>query len=639
MSATGAHTDASNELQHMLQDDEELLWSGTPNRRRLLVDGFKVLVPVLFVLGTIGVFVLFVAGLAIEASGGDPLSILPVVGGIALLVVLIAAGGVFWVANRRYDHAEYAATDRRLISFSGAFGRDSSSVDWESIRDLEVAVGGIDGAFGTGTIYVATEGRGDIAFRYVDRPHELAAALDSVRSGDATRIELSDEWPADATSIDTPSSASASTPGAGVEIENGGAGSSVGSSTESNAGWESGKTRQEERVSPTKRVAGPGAEDVSATLEGLLRGGEELRWHYRPPKRTYLLQTMVGSLLAGLVVWSIFYGLFVGVPVLADFGPFVESLLGVSATVAVAGGWVVVQGLWLAVMAVGAWQAKDRPEFAATDQRAIKVGGFVGVDTSSIEWTHANDVEVERNLMTKLFRTGNVVVRSGGGSVRFGPVREPMTHLEQVEAIRRGEADGEPILVAGDSPTGDMTGVPSGTTSVDSLSSQARSMLRDGEALLWHGKPSVVPFVAPHLVGGLVMATVGSVAVPFVGLFGVFVVLGGLSAAGKRTLSYRNVEYVATDQRVLSFGGAVGRDSSTVDWSDIQDVEVDGGLIDGPFDTGTLRFSRAGGTTPAERADAGGDREDAFAGVQFKRVAGARRVAEALEQGRRTDEE
>lgn len=644
MSATEARANASAELRHMLQDDEELLWRGTPNRRRLMTDALKVLVPVLVPLGMLGVFVLFIAGLAVEASGGDPISILPLFGGGAVVVFLLAVGGVFWVATRRYNHAEYAATDRRLVSFSGAFGRDASSVDWESVRDLEVSVGGIDGAFGTGTIHVATEGRGDVAFRYVERPHELAAALDRVRSGEADRVELSDASTETTTSVDT-SSAAPSAAGAGVGTGTGVGSGAAASTADSGTGWEFGEKRQTDSSTPTTRVAGPGADDVSATLEGLLRDGEELRWHYRPPKRTYLLQSLVGAVLAGLVVWSIFYGMFVVVPVMADFAPLVESMLGVSATVAVAGGWVAVQGVWLAVMTAGAWQAKDRLEFAATDQRAIKVGGFVGVDTSAIEWENVTDVEGERNLMTRLFGTGNVVVRTGGrgstydgGGVRFGPLVDPMAALERVEAVRRGEDDGEPILVAGSGGAGDVSDLSVGTTSVESLSSQAHGMLRDGETLLWRGKPSVVPYAVPHLVGGLVLAGVGAVAVPYLGLFGVFMVLAGLSTAGKRTLSYRNVEYVATDQRVLWFGGAIGRDASSVDWSDVQDVEVDVGPFDGPFDTGTLRFSRAGRATPGERADAGGDREDAFAGVQFKRVPAARRVAEVLEQGRRAAE-
>jgi membrane protein YdbS with pleckstrin-like domain len=184
---------ATDELRHLLREDEELLWRGTPNRRRLVVDAVKAMIPVFVALGMIGVFVLFVAGLAVEASGGDPLSILPVFGGAAVVVAVLVVAVGLWYANRRHEYAEYAATDRRLISFGGGFGRDSSSVDWESVRDLEATVGGVDRAFGTGAIHVASKGRGDITFRYVERPHELAAALDRIRTGESQELEFGDQ--------------------------------------------------------------------------------------------------------------------------------------------------------------------------------------------------------------------------------------------------------------------------------------------------------------------------------------------------------------------------------------------------------------------------------------------------------------
>lgn len=607
--------EASPELRRLLQESEELLWRTTPKRGRLLVDGFGALLPVLFVLWMFGVFVTFVAGLVVEANGGDPLSILPAVGAVASVVVLVAAGGAFWVAKRRYDNAEYAVTDRRLVSFSGAFGRDASSVEFDSIRDLEVSVGGIDSIFDTGTIHVATEGSGDLTFRYVERPHDLAAELDAVRSGDATGIDT----------FETPATTANSTPASSADAQ-----------TEAETGWEFGETNWS-TSSQTERHVGPGAEDVSETLLGLLRGGETLQWHYRPSKRLYFRQTMLSALLAGLLVVSIFYALFVVLPVLSDFGPLVESFFGVSATVAIAAGWVTVQTLWLVVMALAAWSVHDRLEFAATDQRVIKVGGFVGVDTSAAEWADVTDLEIKRNLMTRVFDTGNILVSTGGTArVRFGPVLEPLTHLNRLEAIRRGEAEETPILVAGETPSG-ISDTPAGTASVDSLSSHARRMLRDGETLVWRGTPSLVPFLVPSLLGGATLATLGTLAVPVLGLFGGVLAFVGIASAGKRALAYRNSEYVVTDQRVMSFGGAFGRDASSVEWSDVRNVETNVGPLDGPFDTGTLRFGRAGGSTAAERADTGNG-NDAFPGVTFERVPDARRVAERIERGRRPDE-
>lgn len=623
-------SDASPTLRSVLRDDERLLWRGTPHRRRLLLDAVRVIGPALGVLAMIGLFVTWVVALSVEFSGGDPTALLPYVVAAAVVVVLVVVVGALWVATRRYANAEYAATDERLISFSGAFGRDHSSVGWGSVRDLEVTVDALDGLFGTGTIYVATEGRGDVTFRYLERPHDLAAELDAIRSGGERTADTPDESPA--TTGTTQPSSMETRPGVGQ-----GTGTPAGAGT---TGTAEHRTRRE----ATARAPGPGADEVSATLRGLLHDGEEVRWHYRPPTGTYLKQSLLGGLLAGLILWSIFYGLFIGVPVLAEFGPFVESTLGVSAVIAVAAGWVVVQVVWLLALGGGVYSASDRLEFVATDRRAIKVGGWVGLDTSAVEWTNTNDIEVERNLMTHLFGTGNLVVRTGGGGrtyrgggLRFGPVVDPMAALERIEAIRRGEDGGEPILIGGGGGTSRPTPAVR-TPDVSALSAQARTMLRDGETLLWRGTPSFVPFVVPRLVGGIVFAAAGAVTlwIGWGGLFSLLVLLSGLSTAGKRLLTYRNAEYVATDQRVVAFGGGLGRDSSSVDWSDVHDVEVTTGAVDGPFDTGTLRFSRAGRATPAERAEAGGESEDAFTGVQFRRVPDARAVAEVLEQGRGT---
>lgn len=615
---TASRLDGSDALDSLLRDDEQLIWRGTPHRGRLLVDVVPLIGFVLVPLGMIGLFVSWIALLAIEFSGGDFTAVLPVMGGIALVVVLGVVAAALWAAHRRYQHAEYAATDRRLISFSGTIGRDYSSVEWGSVRDLEVTVGALDGLFGTGGVHVAPEGNGGLTFRYLDRPHDVAGTLDSIRSsGDPNGIRPHER-------AETPSEG----PHTGV-----GARDPDGTSTQAARSAEHSHPRE-----PRERTAGRETDDVSSTLERLLRDGEKLHWHYRPPVGTYLKQSVVGAVLSGILVLSIFYGLFVVIPVVAELGPLVESVLGVSTVVGVAGGWVLVLAIWTVGLSLGAYRAKDRLEFAATDRRVIKVGGWVGLDRTAVDWEHVTDVEVDRNLMTKLFGTAYIIVRSGGaaktyrgGGVRLGPIADPLAALDRIEAVRRGSDDGAPILVGRPG----MTPPAVRTARVESLSSQARTLLRDGEEVVWAGRPSFVPFTVPSLVGGLVLAGigVGLYAIGW-GLFAVFVVIGGISTAGKRLLAYRNVEYVATDQRLLSFGGAVGRDSSTVEWEDVHDVEVRSGAFDGLFDTGTLRFSRAGGATPAEQRETGGDSREAFTGIRFQRVANPRPLAELLERRR-----
>lgn len=609
---------ASDRLRELLRDDERLRWRGRPLRRRLLADVVRLVVPVLVVVSMVGVFVTWMVGLAVEFRGGDPTAVFPAVGAGAVLVVLLVVLAGLWVANRRYERAEYAATDRRLVSLTGAFGRDTSTVDWGSVRDLEVSVGALDGLFGTGTVRVATGGDGGVALRYLERPHEVASRLDSIRSAaDPTGESRAADAP-----VAGPAPQSTTEPDRG---QGGVAGT----------GSAAGPTRRREWGT---REAERGAADVSATLEGLLRDGEALLWHYRPPERMLLAEYVVRGLLSGLLVATVFFGFAVGLPLYLEFRPAVESALGVDALAAIAAGWVAVLLLWTLALVGGAYRVSGRLEFAATDRRAIKVGGMVGPATSSVEWRHVTDVELDRILVSKLFGTAAVVVRSGGdgstargGGVRFGPVADPETALARVEAVRRGETDGAPILVGRTRSTGPAVDAPD----PGALSPGARRMLRDGEALHWAGSPALLPFAGPAVVGGAALAAAGV----FLrsngwGLFAVFLVLVGAGTAAKRLLHYRNAEYVATDERVLSFGGALGRDASSVDWADVRDVEVRTGPFDGPFGTGTLRFSRAGAATPAERRRTGGEDRSPFTGVRFQRVPDAHAVAETLERRR-----
>lgn len=71
-----------------------------------------------------------------------------------------------------------------------------------------------------------------------------------------------------------------------------------------------------------------------------------------------------------------------------------------------------------------------------------------------------------------------------------------------------------------------------------------------------------------------------------------FVVFPLLVTAGFVFRAYQfiqHAEYAVTDQRFIAFGGIVGRDVSSVRWENVRDVEVDVGLTDKLFDTGTVR--------------------------------------------------
>lgn len=167
---------------------------------------------------------------------------------------------------------------------------------------------------------------------------------------------------------------------------------------------------------------------------------------------------------------------------------------------------------------------------------------------------------------------------------------------------------------------------------VSNGSEHLRRMLRDGESLRWRGKPSkrahyltnvlggfvagifltffVVSFSAPFLAIG-VHALAGAGMLDWIANLGpagalagaaglALLVLGailGLTLLVAR-LSYGHAEYAITEDRAVAFSGVIGRDFSTVDWTRVQDLEVDVGLLDKLFGTGTVRIKVAGAGDP-----------------------------------------
>lgn len=143
-------------------------------------------------------------------------------------------------------------------------------------------------------------------------------------------------------------------------------------------------------------------------------------------------------------------------------------------------------------------------------------------------------------------------------------------------------------------------------------------VLAAGEKLRWHGAPDRRSFVVGYLASGIPLLffagpfvfaptlfallmlgisldagaayLVGSVLTAAV--VSLVVVFGGVYLIASRACDH--LEYAVTDQRLIRFGGIVGRDYSTVDWANVEDFEVNVGLIDGRYDTGSLKAITAG---------------------------------------------
>ncbi len=139
---------------------------------------------------------------------------------------------------------------------------------------------------------------------------------------------------------------------------------------------------------------------------------------------------------------------------------------------------------------------------------------------------------------------------------------------------------------------------------------ELHKVMERGERLLWNGKPAFWPFVLAGFLGpsftlvavivGLLLLArgleggVGSLAVTSELWLGVALVAVGI---GYRGLVHRHTYYGITNRRVLAQGGLVGREFETVDFDKVAGIEVNVGIADKAFGSGSgsIAVGSAGG--------------------------------------------
>lgn len=176
-------TDASEHLDRLVREDETLTWHATPDKRAFYASGIlKGLFSAAFVAPFVAVPVSFVLGMAAVALAGEGAVAWTLGGMLALAVVSVPV--LVWAAvRRRYELAEFAVTDDRVIETGGLFGRDASTVSLEDVRDIDVSVGLLGTVFGTGTLSFQTAGGSDAgaSFSHVPDPYEALERIETAR--------------------------------------------------------------------------------------------------------------------------------------------------------------------------------------------------------------------------------------------------------------------------------------------------------------------------------------------------------------------------------------------------------------------------------------------------------------------------
>jgi len=163
----------SAELENLLQSDEQLEWVVQPRTKARFVTLGVVAAIVgvflgLFAGGFFGVFI------AAALDSGWAFLVVFLVGLVGVPMLLV---GLVALLSFKYK-MEYAATNNRLITYGGSFGRDLDSVPVEKVQDAEFDVGMVQNFFDVGTATIDTDpGVESMQFSSVDNPSEVATAI------------------------------------------------------------------------------------------------------------------------------------------------------------------------------------------------------------------------------------------------------------------------------------------------------------------------------------------------------------------------------------------------------------------------------------------------------------------------------
>jgi hypothetical protein len=130
-------------------------------------------------------------------------------------------------------------------------------------------------------------------------------------------------------------------------------------------------------------------------------------------------------------------------------------------------------------------------------------------------------------------------------------------------------------------------------------------VLASGEAITWTGRPHLVPYLltgVPFLVIGCLWgafdlqfivrmpASQMGFAIPFFALH-LFPFWGSLLYMLYLMVSYRNVVFAITNQRVVMRGGAFAPSFKSYDFADIDQLSVSSGPFESMVGAGSVKFS------------------------------------------------
>lgn len=163
----------SNNIEDIVKDDENILWSGEPKKSSyILASVFKLLPIVIFWLVCDGVFIYFLATMEDKVPWF-----------VWIFFAIHLAPVWIWIANIIHTVLEvknirYALTDKRVIVRSGVI-IDLKFLYYTDITNVRVRVGIIDRLLKVGDIYITAESQRAVLYDIKD-PYRIANELQRI---------------------------------------------------------------------------------------------------------------------------------------------------------------------------------------------------------------------------------------------------------------------------------------------------------------------------------------------------------------------------------------------------------------------------------------------------------------------------
>lgn len=132
-------------VDNVLDPDEEVIWSGKPQKRAYLLPAFGGIPFALF----FSVFLYFI--ITAFTSGFEWFLPIFVLGWVVFLIIVPP----LWQL-RKFSGVEYMITNQRLLIKSGITDKDVWFANLDSIKETIVKIGFVDKILGTGKIYPIT---------------------------------------------------------------------------------------------------------------------------------------------------------------------------------------------------------------------------------------------------------------------------------------------------------------------------------------------------------------------------------------------------------------------------------------------------------------------------------------------------